>query len=431
MADPPGPVGLPGQLYESGLRRVPVRWDVSPHARRLLTLAMAGLVIAIITRRPEFAGLAAPAVLLLATWRTDRPAEVSVRVSLTDTTVVEGAAAAVRAEIGGLGELDAELIIEAADDVDAGGAVSTATGRARLQFVPRRWGNRPLGMLAGTLRDSHRLAEGRFLISLPRVNCLPEPARLASTVVLSRLPSRLGEHPARATGEGGEFAGVREFVPGDRQRRINWPATTRHGTIHLSTFAAERIQNLVVIADETADVGEHGSSSLDLVVRGSSGTIAHYLARRDRVGLIIYASRLSWIGPGQGQRHFQRLVDLLMSNPGGWDRAAKLTRLPRAALPPGALILVFSPLLDPRLVEALRDLRERGFNVLVVDVLNAAPEFPGNRASQLTTRIWRLEQQSIRFSLTQIGIPVVHWDGVSSLDEPLAPYTRRVMVVHR
>ena len=431
MANEPGSAGLASQRSDSGLRRVRVHWDISPHARRLLTLALAGLIVAIVTGRPEFAGLAAPAVLLLATWRTDRPAEVSLRVSLTDTTVVEGAPAVVRAEIGDLGELDTELIIEAADDVDAGGAVVTANGRAGLPFVPRRWGNRPLGMLAGTLRDRHRLSEGRFLVSLPLLNCLPEPAQMASTVVLSRLPSRLGEHPARATGEGGEFAGVREFVPGDRQRRINWPATTRRGTIHLSTFAAERIQNLVVIADETADVGEHGSSSLDLVVRGSSGTIAHYLARRDRVGLIIYASRLSWIGPGQGQRHFHRLVDLLMSNRGGWDRAAKLTRLPRAALPPGALILVFSPLLDPRLVEALRDLRERGFNVLVVDVLNAAPDFPGNRTSQLATRIWRLEQQSIRFSLTQIGIPVVHWDGVSSLDEPLAPYTRRVLVVHR
>ena len=37
------------------------------------------------------------------------------------------------------------------------------------------------------------------------------------------------------------------------------------------------------------------------------------------------------------------------------------SRLPRAALPPGALILVFSPLVDPRLVETLRDLRAARF----------------------------------------------------------------------
>jgi hypothetical protein len=45
--------------------------------------------------------------------------------------------------------------------------------------------------------------------------------------------------------------------------------------------------------------------------------------------------------------------------------------------------------------------------------------------------MWHLEQQAVRFSLTQIGVPVVHWDGVDSLDTPLAPYTRRVLVAHR
>jgi uncharacterized protein (DUF58 family) len=220
-------------------------------------------------------------------------------------------------------------------------------------------------------------------------------------------------------------------VPGDRQRRINWPATTRQGTLHLTTFAAERTQNVVVIADETTDVGDAGSTSLDFVLRGASGAVTRYLAARDRVGLVIFAGRLSWIGPGQGQRHYQRLLDLLMATPGGWERTVGLTRLPRAALPPGSLIVVFSPLLDPRLIEALRDVRERGFSVLVIDVLNSAPGRDGSRLSSLAGRLWRLEQDAIRFSLTQIGVPVVHWDGVSSLDEPLAPYTRRVLVAHR
>ena len=43
-----------------------LRWRTSRHARRLLTLGLAGLFIAVLARRPEFAGLAAPALLLLA-----------------------------------------------------------------------------------------------------------------------------------------------------------------------------------------------------------------------------------------------------------------------------------------------------------------------------------------------------------------------------
>lgn len=442
---------LPDQRGGTRFRQLAVHWGLSAQARRLLTLALAGLVLAAATGRPEFAGLAAPALLLLATIRGNRPAEIGVRVSLTLSQFVEGTESAIIVDVVAPGEFSVDLRIEPSDGIAAGPPVTVSRNTAaagagtadaahadsrlarsaRLSFTPQRWGSRPVGFIVVTLRDAYRLTEGQVMVALPRVDCRPLPAQLASSVVLSRLPSRLGEHAARAAGEGSEFAGVREFVPGDRQRRINWPATTRRGTLHLSTFAAERTQNTVVVADATADVGEPGSSSLDLVLRGAAGAITRYLAQRDRVGLIIFGSRLTWIGPGQGQRHFHRLIDLLVSSPFGWEPAAALSRLPRAALPPGALIIVFSPLLDTRLVEAARDLRERGFSVLVVDVLNAEPHHDRSVLSGLAGRMWRLEQQAIRFSLTQIGVPIVHWDGTSSLDEPLAPYTRRVVVVHR
>jgi hypothetical protein len=39
-----------------------------------------------------------------------------------------------------------------------------------------------------------------------------------------------------------------------------------------------------------------------------------------------------------------------------------------------------------------------------------------------------MEQEAIRFSLRELGIPVVHWDGVQPLDLPLARYTRRPLM---
>jgi uncharacterized protein (DUF58 family) len=106
-------------------------------------------------------------------------------------------------------------------------------------------------------------------------------------------------------------------------------------------------------------------------------------------------------------------------------------RLPRAALPPGALILVFSPLADHRLVETLRDLRQRGFAVLIIDVLAGEPWLGRGRTARLAHRLWRLEHQAIRFSLRELGVPVVEWDGQQSLDLPLAPFTRRALVTRR
>ena len=443
---PARPAAAPAPAAAGEPRPVELAWGPSPHARRLLTAGLAGLVIAVITRRPEFAAAAAPALLLLAGWRQRRPQRILVGVALSSRQVVEQEPISAEVTVAGLGGYSVSLRIHPAaaieptrngaspDDASLGGGTA---GLAGLPFEVTRWGRRRVGELEIVLRDRWRLSEGRATVPLPRVDCHPRPAQQATRVVLSKLPSRLGEHSARAAGEGTEFAGVRGFVPGDRQRRINWPATTRRGSLQLNVFAAERAQDVVIITDLTADVGEPGFTTLDLALRGAAACAGVHLAVRDRVGFISYQRRVSWIAPSSSRRQYGRIMDAMLAGPlpgagsAGHTASAGIDRLPRAALPPGALVMVFTPLLDPRLAENLRDLRERGFALLVVDVLNSAPSGGTDRLTGLASRIWRMEQEAVRFSLRELGIPVAHWDGQQSLDEPLAPYTRRAMVNRR
>ncbi len=415
-------------------RQVRPQWSASAHARRLITLALTGLIIALITRRPEFAGVAAPAVLLLAARRPGRPGQVGVSVRPAVTRLSEGESADLAVSVTGYGNYSVDLVVHPRYAVVPGPGRLSGGGEFRLPFQVIRSGRRSLGVLEITLRDRWRLTEGHATAELPTVDCYPRPGAQQTRVVLSRLPSRLGEHPSRSAGEGLEFTGVREFVPGDRQRRINWPATTRRGRLQLNAFAAERTQNIVIIADTSSDVGEPGSTPVDHALRGSAAAARAYLAVRDRVGFVVYEGTVRWITPGVGPRHYYRIMDMMLAGPGPAEvrsRDAGITRLPRAALPPGSLILVFTPLLDRRLVETLRDLRERGFSILIIDVLNAEPSGSRDSVSGLARRIWRMEQQAIRFSLRELGIPLVHWDGEQSLDEPLAPYARRVLVTRR
>jgi uncharacterized protein (DUF58 family) len=416
-------------------RAVTVTWRLSGLARGLVTLALAALALAVITRRPEFAGIAAPALLVLTPRQPSRPPSVWLTIAAAAGQVTETEQATVLAKISGHGDATLQVGLRPAAWIAPGTAALGDDGWFRLPFRAQRWGLRAVGALEVILRDRWRLAEGRLIVELPPVTCLPLPARLESLVVLSKLPVRLGEHAARSTGEGVEFAGIREFVPGDRQRRINWPATTRMGMLQLNTFAAERSQVTVILMDVSTDVGTVGLSTSDLAVRATAGIAAAYLAARDRVGLISFGRQVRWITPAPGRRQADRIMTTITVDHGDGEPLEAVTRLPNAALPPGALIVVVSPLLSLRLVEALRELRERGFATIVLDVLCAEPDIGSGRIgsrdramARMARRVWRMEQDAIRFSLREIGIPVTRWDGRSGLDEPFAQYSRRVMV---
>jgi uncharacterized protein (DUF58 family) len=424
-------LGASAQVQADEVR---IAWRPSRHARRLLTLAVAGLLLALLTRNPALAGVAGPPLLLLGMTRVrggSRPDRIGVRVGLTSARMYEGEPVAVDVAVADE-EHDARWAFEPGRGIEPGSAVAAGGPAARFTFEVPRWGKRGVGAVNLTLYDRWRLAEGRVTFTLPSVDCYPSPAVQRTEVVLSKLPNRLGEHRARVPGDGTEFNGIREFVPGDRQRAINWPATTRLGRLQVNTFAAERSQDVVLLVDATTDVGQPGESALDLGLRGAAGAARAYLGGRDRVGVITYQwGGAHWLAPSLGRRQLYRIIDVLLSSDTGYARGAIFSRLPRAALPPGALVVAFSPLLDGRFVESLRDMRERGFSLIVVDVLNIEPPVRRRFADILAKRIWRMEQQAIRFSLRELGVPVVHWDGLTPLDLPLAPYTRRPLVTRR
>ena len=120
---------------------------------------------------------------------------------------------------------------------------------------------------------------------------------------------------------------------------------------------------------------------------------------------------MRWLPPGVGLRQVYRVVETVLDvRLDDSYVAPDLNRLPRRALPPGALVVLFSPLLDPGVLEILRDLRERGHPTVAVDVLRAEPlPPPGTRAGPEAVRLWRLERDALRHELSSIGVTVVPW----------------------
>src|SRR5262249_46122850 len=94
--------------------------------------------------------------------------------------------------------------------------------------------------------------------------------------------------------------------------------------------------------------------------------------------------------------------------------------IPGRALPSKALVLGLTPLVDPRFVAALQDLRARGYDVAVVEIDPADAVQPGpSEPEQLAYRLWLLQRQTLRSQLVRLGIAVSRWDPSAPLEVPL------------
>src|SRR5580658_8625686 len=135
------------------LLRVPgheleLHWRSSRHARRLLTLSVAGVFIALLARRPEFAGVAAPALLLLGAGRVQRrPPRISVRVRPSSRRAFEDELVAVDVLAEGQGDSHVRWTMHPGPEIAPVGATAADGARARFTFTPERWGRRKIGTL--------------------------------------------------------------------------------------------------------------------------------------------------------------------------------------------------------------------------------------------------------------------------------------------
>jgi uncharacterized protein (DUF58 family) len=236
-------------------------------------------------------------------------------------------------------------------------------------------------------------------------------------------------------GDGVEYADIRDFVPGDRVRAINWRASARRQGLVVNERHPERNTDVVLFVDSFVDVRGANRSVLEEAVRAAAALATRYLERRDRVGLVGFGGVLRWLQPGMGITQRYRLIETMVETgvePTYTWRDVNL--IPARLLPPAALVLALTPLVDPRFVTALADLRARRLDVAVVEVDPVPLVEPGRtEVEQCAHRLWLLEREVLRTRLESLGIGVATWgdgDLVTALGEvrTFRRYSKRARV---
>ena len=341
---------------------------------------------------------------------------------LAEETVLEGAPATVEFDLDSPSGVPwLELALTAPPGLrPVGGrtrrdAIAVARGRSRhleVRLDSRRWGNYRLGPLTAVARDATGFfayetsaSEQLTLRVFPREETLVRAIRPAETQLYS------GDEVSKRKAEGIEFASVRPFEPGDQVRRINWPVSTRLQKLHINELHPERNADVIVFLDSFSEVAGGEDSTLLMAVRAAATIVRHYLRRRDRVGLVAFGGTLRWQVPQMGIRQAYRIIDALLSTDAALSYAWKgVEVIPSQTLPPKALVIAVSPLLDHRSIAALVELRGRGFDLVVVEV-SPLPflEEPRTEEERLAYSLFVMRREAARFDLWSQGIPVTEW----------------------
>lgn len=183
-----------------------------------------------------------------------------------------------------------------------------------------------------------------------------------------------GDYHSAFHGRGIEFSQVREYLPGDDIRAIDWNVTARTGTPHVKEFVEERDLTILVAVDVSGSMafGSVDWRKCDLAAELASVFAFSAVQSSDRVGLLLFSDGVkAFIPPRRGRGHAQVIVhaaaNAAMRGPTGKaDLELAAAFLERVATK-RAVVIVLSDFLDFAFERTLQRL-DRRHDVIAVSI---------------------------------------------------------------
>jgi uncharacterized protein (DUF58 family) len=120
-----------------------------------------------------------------------------------------------------------------------------------------------------------------------------------------------GEYHSAFKGRGMAFSEVRNYIPGDEIRTIDWNVTARFNETYVKVFEEERELTVMLIVDIS---GSESFGSDELLKREFIAEIGAVLAfsatqNNDKIGAILFSDQIElYIPPKKGRKHILRII---------------------------------------------------------------------------------------------------------------------------
>lgn len=226
-----------------------------------------------------------------------------------------------------------------------------------------------------------------------------------------------GPIPARQSGVGMSFFGVREYQMGDSLRRVNWKVSARNELgLYTNQFEQERIADVGLILDARSqtNLDADGRNLFEYSVQAAAALADSFLADGHRVSLLTYGFGMQRVFPGYGKiQRYMILRALTQAEVGSNFALESLHYLPTRLFPARSQLVMISPL-GAKDYSAFARLCQDGYEVMLVSpnpVLYELQMFAQEgQLTQQANRLAHLERSLLLRKLTRLGVVVVDWD---------------------
>ncbi len=218
-------------------------------------------------------------------------------------------------------------------------------------------------------------------------------------------------------GQGTEFYSLREYVPGDSYRDINWPAFARTRKLMVNEHEMEAVIELTLIVDYRA-VTEKGpviNNGHLATARGAASLASYFIRKRDKVGLAVYNDKVKYVHRESGSKHLNRLNNHITGQDvkGNMPLGAVVNTIIHD-IQKGQPVVVISTLeRDPTAYQGLKRLRANGCDVVLISPTGLPGEIKKAKKDKDLKETLKLEKLARKKEIEQIrglGVKVVDWN---------------------
>jgi uncharacterized protein (DUF58 family) len=229
-----------------------------------------------------------------------------------------------------------------------------------------------------------------------------------------------GATPVKRPGAGSEFFLVRDYLPGDPFKNINWKAYASKGKLLVNEHEVEAVSDVVIVLDsrEFSRYGTEANNPIMYGARAAATMTNFFLKRRDSVGLIVYGDKLLTIKQGSGQKQlFEVLTALAGAKAEGNLPFKGVVDYTAPFLPKRSPVMLISSLDgDDTIAEGVSTLRVLEYPVIIICPSSIEFELQARAKTRqgvgdpLPYEILKLERDIILSDLRGYGANVIDWD---------------------